>query len=203
MNARTRGDKRRRGTRRGGKGKYKTTSLVILNNNVCGLNSKKHSIPKILNKVAPDICTFQETNVTGQNRINVDKKYHMSFRNRRLSKSATAVANTLKQNWTKIGEGENDDEYLITRLDHVYQPINIVNVYSGQESHMSRKEVLDTWLRLKREIDLILDRQEGVIMVGDYNRSLGNNELGIKGNHDKISYGGQLMREMLEDKQII
>ena len=31
------------GPRRGGRGKIKTTSLVILNNNVCGLNSKKHT----------------------------------------------------------------------------------------------------------------------------------------------------------------
>ena len=72
------------GPRRGGRGKIKTTSLVILNNNVCGLNSKKHSFSKILDKLTPDICTIQETNVTGNNRIKIDKKYHVSFRNKKV-----------------------------------------------------------------------------------------------------------------------
>ena len=114
----------RGGPRRGGKRKNQTTSLVIFNNNVCGLNSKKHSISSILDKLIPDVCTFQETNVTGNNKIKINKNYHMSFRNRKSTKKmggvATAVANSLKQHWSKVCEGENDDEFLITRLDHVY-----------------------------------------------------------------------------------
>ena len=104
----------RGGPRRGGKGKDQTTSLVIFNKNVCGLNSKKLSISSILDKLIPDVCTFQETNVTGNNKIKINKNYHMSFRNRKYTKKmrgvATAVANNLKQHWSKVSEGENDDE---------------------------------------------------------------------------------------------
>ena len=107
---------------------------------------------------------------------------------------ATAVANDLKQHWVKVTEGENDDEFLVTRLDHVYPPINIVNVYGGQETRMTRKEVHDAWLRLKKKIDNILEKKEGVIMIGDYNRAIGSDELGIKGNNSKITYGGELIR---------
>ena len=40
---------------------------------------------------------------------------------------ATAVTNSLKENTVPVGEGENEDEYLITMVDHTYPPINIVN----------------------------------------------------------------------------
>jgi hypothetical protein len=85
----------------------------------------------------------------------------------------------------------------------VYPPVNIINNYGGQESRMTKKEVHDAWMRLKKEIDTILDRKEGIVLIGDHNRAIGNDELGIKGNTDKITYGGELMREMLKEKQMI
>ena len=131
----------------------------------------------------------------------------MSFRNRKSTKKmggvATAVANNLKQHWSKVSEGENDDEFLITRLDHVYPPIIVINVYGGQESRMTRKEVLDSWLRLKREIEATLNRKEGIVLIGDFNRSIGNDHLGIKGNTNKITYGGEHLREMLKENKMV
>ena len=193
-------------TRRGGKGKHKTTSLVIMNNNVCGYNSKKSSFKNIMTTLSPDIVTLQETNVSGSNRINIDKRYFTSLRNRKTAQKmggvATAVANSLKNNTVKVGEGQNEDEYLITRVDHIYPPINVINVYEGQESRMTTKEVFDSWMRLKKDVDQILQRKEGVILIGDFNVSLGNDDHGIKGNHGKVSYRGKLIREMLEEKEI-
>ena len=116
---------------------------------------------------------------------------------------ATAVTNSLRQNTVKVGEGKEDDEYLITRLDHVYPPINVVNVYGGQESRMTKKEILENWLRLRKDIDLILKRKEGVVLIGDFNVALGNDDQGIKGNKERVSYGGHLIREMLKEKEII
>ena len=116
---------------------------------------------------------------------------------------ATAVASSLKQNTVKVGEGENEDEYLVTRVDHIYPPINIINVYMGQESRMTTKEILENWMRLKKDIDLILKRNEGIILIGDFNVALENGELGIMGNHEKVSYRGKLIREMLQEKEIV
>ena len=74
--------KKRRIRRGGGGGESVTTSLTILNNNVCGWNSKKASMPDILEKLVPDVCTFQETGLTGDNQMKI-KNYHASLRNRR------------------------------------------------------------------------------------------------------------------------
>ena len=45
---------------------------------------------------------------------------------------ATFVMNEVKANTLKVKEGEDDEEYLIIRLDHVNPPINIINVYGAQ-----------------------------------------------------------------------
>ena len=41
---------------------------------------------------------------------------------------ATIVKNHLKSHTIKVKEGEGNDEYLITRLDHIDPPINITEV---------------------------------------------------------------------------
>ena len=135
---------------------------MILNNNLCGFNGKRASIVELLDSMKPDVCTFQETNISGSTQIKL-KNYHVSLRNRKSTKTmggvATIVENYLKPNVTKVAEGENNDEYLITRLSHVQPPVNIVNRYGGQESRMSRQEILDNWLRLKQDLYRIAERQ--------------------------------------------
>ena len=101
----------------------------------------------------------------------------------------------------KVKEGDDDDEYLITRLDHVHPALNIVNVYGGQESRMSRQEVLESWGRLKVDLDTIKARNENCLIIGDCNRAIGAGNLGIPGNHPRVSFGGTLVRELLEDQE--
>ena len=98
-------------------------------------------------------------------------------------------------------EGLENDEYLITRLDHVSPPVNIMNVYGGQETRMTNQEILDNWINMKAEIMEFKNRDEGLILIGDINRSIGSDSLGVRGNHASVSYGGTLIREMLEDKE--
>ena len=159
-----------------------------------------------MTNISPDVITLQETNVTGNNTIKIDKRYFTSLRNRKTGKQmggvATAVNNNLRQNTVKVGEGEGEDEYLITRVDHVYPAINIVNVYKGQESRMTTKEILENWLRLMKDVDDIMERGEGVVMIGDFNAAIGKGNLGVKENHERVSYRGKLINELLEEKEI-
>ena len=107
---------KKRKVRRGGGGAgTATTSLRILNNNVCGWNSKQNSLPDILENLKPDVCTFQETALAGSNQIKL-KNYHTSIRNRkdlkRMGGVATAVHNNIKTNAIKVKEehrGETDN----------------------------------------------------------------------------------------------
>ena len=80
---------------------------------------------------------------------------------------ATFVSNEVKANTLKVKEGDENEEYLINRLDHVSLPVNIINVYGGQESRMSKEEILSRWAQLRREIKQIEERDEGLVCIGD------------------------------------
>ena len=135
------------------------------------------------------------------------KGYHPSLRNRINNKSmggvCTAVKSYLKPYTVKIKEGVDTDEYLVTRIDKVKPAIIIANVYGGQESRMEKQEVLESWGRLKKELDEIKERDESCILLGDLNRAIGAGEKGVPGNNEKVSFGGELVRELLEDKEYI
>ena len=115
----------------------------------------------------------------------------------------TAVKNELKPYTVKIKEGADNDEYLVTRIDKIKPAINIINVYGGQESKMEKQEVLESWGQLKNELDEMKLRDESCILLGDLNRAIGTGNEGVPGNHEKVSYGGQLVREILQDQEYV
>ena len=49
------------------------------------------------------------------------------------------------------------------------------------------------WVRLKKELDTIKARNQECLLVGDLNKWVGNDNLGVKGNHDNVSVGEHLV----------
>ena len=41
------------------------------------------------------------------------------------------------------------------------------------------------------------------MMTGDLNKKVGNDELGVRGNHPEISFGGELVRELIASREYI
>ena len=101
----------------------------------------------------------------------------------------------------RVAEGREGNEYIITRLDHISPPINIINIYGDQEKadkEIGRKEkVLESWNRLLQDLKEIESRKEHLLILGDLNRKVGTGILGIEGNNPNISFGGQLVRDLL------
>ena len=173
--------------------------IKIIHTNTDGYKSKKESINDIANKEKPDIMTLNDTNLKGNLKVKVPGYFSFN-KNREKYKGgvATVIANHLKHNAIKIGEGKDEDEYIITRFDHTIPAINIVNTYGSQESKTSKDEIDKSWYRMMKDVKEIEDRNEAVIIIGDMNRNVGNGEFGIRGNKNKISYGGQLIRNMIQ-----
>ena len=67
-----------------------------------------------------------------------------------------------------MAEGQEEDEYIITRLDHVFPPLNIVNIYGQQESRSSKEEILKSWMRLREDLLQIECSGEAVLLIGDF-----------------------------------
>ena len=205
--------KRKRMTRRGLRKKsskcQKTSEgLVrcrILLSNIRGAPSKQESFESILNDNNIDVGLVNETNLHGRRKIKY-KNYSSFTKNHPTKKSmggiSTSVADYLKGSAIKVSENSEVDEYLVVRLEHVEPPLNIINIYGQQEDkdgQDGRDRILESWGRIKKELCEIELRGEAVLIMGDLNRALGSDELGIPGNKARVSHGGALVRGLLED----
>ena len=93
-----------------------------------------------------------------------------------------------------VGEGENEDEFLITRLEAFEPALNIINSY-GEQRSTAKGEVEKKWSRLRREMESIRLKGEYCCLGGDLNKLLGSDQLGVPGTSPYISLGGRLLRE--------
>ena len=173
--------------------------MVLLHSNIRGFNSKKESLKNVIKDIQPDICVLNETGLRGKNKVILPG--YFSFTRNRVAKAMGGISTSIKDNWrtstVHMGEGEGDDEFLIVRLDNFNPPICIVNYYGEQEGSSGKDLVEAKWARLRMELDKIRVRGDQCLCIGDFNKLIGNDELGVIGNHSKISCGGKLVRELL------
>ena len=55
-----------------------------------------------------------------------------------------------------MGEGkEEDDRYVIIRLDCLIPVLNIINIYGSQESRTTNEYVLENLVQLEKDVDEI------------------------------------------------
>ena len=98
-----------------------------------------------------------------------------------------------------VDEGQDKDEFLITRHSQFKIPINVSNVYGEIESRCSNKEIEDRWQIIMEKIARIEASNELVVLIGDMNKHLGNGIYVIRGNIDKVSFGGKLIHKFLSN----
>ena len=175
--------------------------LCIFTNNCRGYTSKQESIEKyVINVMRPDVINLSETLLKNQAKIN-QHDYFAFCQNRPGGAGgggiATLVANYLKPNVTKVAANNVDDEFMITRFDHVKPALNIVHIYGRIEDKIGPKKVLEGWENIQQELLKIEARQEAVLMVGDMNKAVGSDEHGVRGNKSEISLGGSLIRNLV------
>ena len=137
-------------------------------------------------------------------------KDYFSFcknREKHMGGVATIISSHLRSHTVKVTEGKEGDEYIVSRFDHVHPAINIVNIYGDQEkSNMERgkkENILEGWNRLLQDLRDIETRGESVLIMGDMNRGVGAGEFGVKGNKHHVTYGGQLVRDLLSTNKYI
>ena len=111
---------------------------------------------------------------------------------------STSFQSYLRQYAVKVSDNSEGDEYLLTRLENVEPALNILNIYGQIEGRAGGVDkILDSWGRIKKELALIEARGEAVLILGDLNRAVGADMLGVAGNKPDISYGGKLVRDLV------
>ena len=186
-----------------GKGKTnrRDSTFTVLLSNIRGYKSKENSLKKIIKKVTPSMILLNETQLVGK--MNVSLKPYTSWTRNRTEKGgggiATAVSQAYKNHAVGAGEGEQDDEFLITRIDAFTPALNVVNSY-GEQRSTRKEDIEERWLRLRKELEKVRNRGEFCLWAGDQNKLVGTGELGVPGNNPEVSLGGRLLRDLLATK---
>ena len=192
-------ERRKRMKRYRGKGKVgKKNVFTVLLTNMRGFKSKKESLVKILSEVKPSAIVINETLGSGNAKIDI-YPYSIWSKNRGEKGGggiATAVAPQYKETTVGAGEGEGEDEFIITRVETFKPALSIINCY-GEQRNTKTEEIEAKWARMTNEMEKIRARGEFCLLAGDLNKLVGNDNLGVEGNHQEISYGGRLLRNLL------
>ena len=175
---------------------------ILLHSNIRGYNSKKLSFKSIVEGVNPNIITLNEVAFRKDKKLNLPGflSYNKNRQKENMGGVATCIRNDEKAFALKTDEGEDKDEFIITRHNQFIKPINVVNIYGEVESRSSIKEVDERWSRIMEKLEKIKANNEWVILIGDLNKLVGNGKFGVKGNHDKVSHGGKLIHKLLESE---
>ena len=125
--------------------------------------------------------TINEVGLRKDKRVSL-QGYNCYTRNRKTNEKmggvATAVIDDEKTTTLKMIEGENKDEFIVTRHGQFQRAINIINYYGEQESRTDKIEIEEKWARLTKVLKDIEDREEEAIFLGDFNKMVGNGQSG-------------------------
>ena len=148
------------------------------------------------------MITLNETLYKGNKKLLIDgfKTYPRNRSGNSGGGIVTAVVSDENDNTVKVKEGEGNDEFIITRHSQFLTPVNIINVYGESECRTRNNEIEERFNRLLGEITKIESEGELVILIGDLNKHIGDL---VQGNSSKVSYGGKLLRDFLEEKEYV
>ena len=196
----------RRGKRRKCKQSSDDNTWSLYHLNIRGYKSKKESFSAIIGNLQPNLITLNETCLKSKQKIKLTN--YKSFNRNRCTGQimggiSTSVRNDEKDYVVKTTEGNKADEFLITRHANFLKPINVINIYGETESRVKESEVESRWMRIYNEILKIENRQEDCIIIGDMNKHIGCDDLGVQNNHPRISFGGELIRSLLAEGKYI
>ena len=165
-----------------------------------GWTSKRAAILQLIDSEKPDYVNINETQLRGNNKV-VIRGYKCFSKNREDRAGGgicSAVVGSLKEQAVRVAEGGVEDEWQAVRLDHINPAITIFNVYGEQEGRTSKEEVMARWSRLLKDLEEARARGDHVLVAGDLNKQVGNDRLGVAGNHPEVSAGGHLIRDLLD-----
>ena len=176
----------------------RASTFSIFLSNIRGYKSKKVSLQKIVKKVRPSLVLLNETQLVNNMKISLNT--YTTWTKNRTDKGGGGISTSVSQQFSDLavgaGEGDRDDEFLITRVEAFSPALCVINSY-GEQRITKKEEVEEKWGRLLKELEDIRRRGEFCVWAGDQNKLVGAGELGVPGNSPETSLGGRLLRELL------
>ena len=171
--------------------------------NVRGIISKKHSIKNVIGVKNPEIIIFIETHLIGKATVKIEGYAQTIYRNRKDSGGGIMMA--VKDN-TDIDiiilkvEEKHEIIWVKIKIKEMNYVMAICYGYSS-ESRVGKEIIDEWWYELEKELSKYTE--ENVLIIGDLNAHIGNDENGIQNNHENINHNGEILRNLMERRELI
>ena len=142
---------------------YHKKKFSMYINNIRGVSSKLNSLESIvknLNPVPSMIC-LSELNLKKNKKLKIKgyKCYNKNRQDRNMGGVATCVAEADEGETLKISEGDNENEYIVTRHTQFKTPLNVINLYGDVESRVAVDKIDERWDEIVKEVIKIEQRE--------------------------------------------
>ena len=189
-----------RKTRRKPKKNVNKNQLLIVHVNVRGLKSKIKDISSLAEELDVDIMVFSETKLGGtENRIIRGYKNFRLNRNTRAGGVAIYYKKGLKVTLVKKNP-ECETVWIKISGD---QDLIVGGIYSPCEESVSKTDISNFVRELEKDFVELNVNHEHILMIGDLNAHIGNDDDGILGNNEKIGTNGKEYRRFMKERQLI
>ena len=196
--------RKHRKVRRGNGDKSKNTNdqISIVHINIRGLKSKIRDISSLVEDIHFDIMIFSETKLCNQ-----EKRLIQGYKSHCLNRTTRAggVAIYYKENMdVKIVKKNAECETLWVKVKGRKDDLIIGGIYSPCEGNVSKTEISNFVRELEKDfMEIKVNETNNILMLGDMNAHVGNDDQGINGNHDKIGTNGKEYRRFWRERELI
>ena len=166
-----------------------------------GIRSKIHSLNSALEAEQPDILILVESQLAGKYNIKIDGYDKQIKRNRTTKGGGLLVAtrNSSDLEMILVSSDENHEQMTVQISSNIWK-FRLCIVYGLQESRSSEDDIDDWYYNLEKTI--AENEEEPLLIVGDLNAHIGNDENGIHHNTPHINTNGRLLREMIQRRNL-
>ena len=167
-----------------------------------GIKSKKESINSIIEEIKPDIIAFAETNLKGKNTTKIKGFKEVVYRNPKHKVGGILLA--IKET-SKIGmvvlDINQKHEQLWVKIKINSESFILGLAYGIANETVENKEEIEEWHE-QLEQEYTKHAEEKVMIIGDLNAHIGNDDEGIEGNLKKKNKNGRLLREFVKRQNL-
>ena len=153
--------------------------MKIFYSNPRGIRSKELSLQATVNKMKPDIIILVETRLVKKNTIKINGYENVITRNRNTDGGGLLVAkrNNLDSKLVILDINQTHEQMWI-ELTGPNGKINLCIAYGLHESRCTKQEIEDWHFNIEQKIGEY--DQHPVLLIGDMNAHIGNDDKGIR-----------------------
>lgn len=157
-----------------------------------------HSYESAIETLKPEILILVETHLTGRCGIKIPNYRNILLCNRKEVKGGGLLAAVRDDTNISMIMTEMDSEkgQMWIKIKTQSWSCNLGIVYGLHECRSTENEIDDWFFKLESSLAKYSD--ESIILVGDMNAYIGNDDKGIDGNHQEINKNGKWWRELID-----